>query len=160
MATKIKRTRKRRALELFDSTLDYGLLSELTGFAIKRANVIDFASFGNTLDDKTVTPLRFSMLNLIGCNPGLQQVQLADALGLSRSATTVTIDYWDERGCVERRSDPADRRSYGIYLTDEGRTRLDRIAGLVAAHDKKFTENLTRAELVELRRLLAKLYMR
>jgi DNA-binding MarR family transcriptional regulator len=150
---------KRKALKLFDPGLDYGLLSELTGFRMRRASVIDFASFGEASGDPTITPLRFSVLELIGANPGLQQVQIGQALGLSRPAVSVTIDFWEQRGCVERRPAPDDRRSNGIYLTSKGEDRLGALQKQVAAHDRKLTVGLTETEIDELHRLLEKIYL-
>jgi DNA-binding MarR family transcriptional regulator len=99
------------------------------------------------------------MLELIGCNPGLQQVQLGNALGLSRSAATLSIDFWEERGCLERRTDPADRRSFGIYLTDGGEAELARLRLLVRQADEALTSGLDQGEIAELRRLLAKIHL-
>ena len=160
MATRITRSARRKTLRLFDPKLDYGLLPALTGFRLRRASVIDFSFFGEASGDATITPLRFSMLELIGANPGLQQVQIAQALGLSRPAVSVTIDFWEQRGCVERRSAPGDRRSNGIFLTDVGRERLDQLETQVAAHDRQLTDALTAEEIEELHRLLAKIYSR
>lgn len=160
MATRTKQAEKRASLKLFDQALDYGVLARLTGFALRRASVIDFARFSEAIGDATITPLRFSLLELVGQNPGFQQVQLADALGLSRSAATVTIDYWEQRGSLERRPDPNDRRSYGIYLTREGETQLKRLEQLVIEHDRWLTRKLEPAERATLGELLEKICAR
>jgi DNA-binding MarR family transcriptional regulator len=99
------------------------------------------------------------MLELIGRNPGLQQIQLGNALGLSRSAATLTIDFWEVRGCIERRSDKADRRSFGIYPTAKGEAELTRLRRLVLEADIALTGALTDEETAELRRLLAKIHL-
>ena len=36
------------------------------------------------------------------------------------------VDELEQRGLVERRRNPADRRSYALYLTDQGRAKLAR----------------------------------
>lgn len=136
------------------------MLSRLTGFGLRRAQLLVFSRFARSVEDKTVTPLRFSMLALIGANPGLQQAQLAQALGLSRPTATVTIDYWQRRHCLERRSDPRDRRSNGIHITPEGRGALAALQKVVLAHDRELTDHLADGEVEELRRLLEKLYSR
>jgi len=151
---------RRESFRPFDPALDFGVLSELTGFGLRRAQLLVFSRFARAVGDKTVTPLRFSMLALIGANPGLQQAQLAQALGLSRPTATVTIDYWQKRRCVRRRSDPRDRRSNGIHITAEGSTVLSALQRLVLAHDRELTEHLTDKEVRELRRLLEKVYSR
>ena len=60
------------------------------------------------------------MLEVIGRNPGLPQTQLAAALALTRPATSLAVDFWEDRGCVERRKIRGDRRSVGVYLTAHG----------------------------------------
>lgn len=152
------RDRRRKSFKPFDPALDLGVLSALTGFAVSRAQIRVFSHFARSVGDKSVTPQRFSMLEVIGANPGLQQSQLADELGLSRPAATVTIDYWQERRCVERRSDPRDRRSNGIYLTPDGRKVLSELEEQVLAHDRELTARLTGGEIEQLCRLLEKIY--
>jgi DNA-binding MarR family transcriptional regulator len=149
-----------RHFKPFDPALDFGVLSQLTGFSLRRAQLFVYGRFAKAVGDKTVTPLRFSMLELIGANPGLQQAQLAEALGLSRPTATLTIDYWEERGFVERRSDPRDRRSNGIHITPRGRQALSALQRLVLAHDRSITSRLTNGEAEELHRLLARVYHR
>jgi len=152
------RSRRRESFRPFDPALDFGVLSELTGFGLRRAQLLVFSRFTKSVGDKTVTPLRFSMLALIGANPGLRQAQLAEALGLSRPTATATIDYWEGRCCVERRSDPRDRRSNGIHITQEGSAVLSTLQKVVLTHDRELTEHLSDREVKELRRLLEKVY--
>jgi DNA-binding MarR family transcriptional regulator len=142
----------------FDPALDLGLLSQLSGFAVRRAQLRVFSRFARSVGDKSVTPQRFSMLEVIGANPGLQQAQLANVLGLSRPAATVTIDYWQARHCVERRSDPKDRRSNGVYITPHGRAVLTELEEQVLAHDRDLTARLTADQVRQLCRLLEKIY--
>ena len=155
-----ERKGRRKTFKPFDPALDLGLLSKLTGFAVRRAQLRVFSRFARSVGDKSVTPQRFSMLEVIGANPGLQQSQLAGVLGLSRPAATVTIDYWQTRHCVERRSDPKDRRSNGIYITPHGREVLRELEEQVLAEDRGLTSRLSDAEIGRLRRLLEKIYSR
>lgn len=143
---------------MFDPSLDYGLLPTLTGFALRRASLLDFGGFGDALGDRSITPLRYSMLEMIGANPGLQQVQLADILGLAKPAATIAIDFWQARKCVTRRKDARDRRSYGVYLTETGEETLSELRRRVVEHDTKLTECLSEAELGHLRQYLKRIY--
>lgn len=143
---------------MFDPSLDYGLLPTLTGFALRRASLLDFGGFGEALGDRSITPLRYSMLEMIGANPGLQQVQLADILGLAKPAATIAIDFWQARECVARRKDARDRRSYGIYLTRTGEETLAELRRRVVEHDRNLTRCLSDGELRELRNSLKKIY--
>lgn len=143
---------------MFDPSLNYGLLPSLTGFALRRASLLDFSQFSDALGDRSITPLRYSLLEVVGANPGLQQVQLADILGLAKPAATLAIDFWESRDCVTRRRHERDRRSYGIYLTETGKRILTELQRRVVEHDRSLTNCLSEAELENLRSYLKKIY--
>ena len=149
---------RHRAPSLEGDGVDYGLLTDLTGFSVKLAWILGHGLLSREFDESGITPHRFSVLEVIGRNPGLQQTQLAAALALSRPATTLAVDFWEERRCVERRDTPGDRRSFGVFLTPHGEQELKRLRALVRKADAALTADLTAAETAELRRLLAKIH--
>ena len=149
---------RRRGLTFADSAVDLGLLTELTGFSIKLVWLLGHGLLAREFGDTGITPHRYSMLEVIGRNPGLQQTQLAAALALSRPATTLVIDFWEQRGCVERRKIPGDRRSFGICPTPHGERELARLRELVREADAALTSGLTQAEILALKRLLKKIH--
>jgi DNA-binding MarR family transcriptional regulator len=57
---------------------------------------------------------------------------IADLLRCDRSAVTWITDRLEERGYVERRSDPRDRRVKLLALTDEGRKVREEIRARLA----------------------------
>jgi DNA-binding MarR family transcriptional regulator len=137
--------------------VDYGLLAEVTGFPLRVAWILGRNLLAREFDESGLTPHRYSVLEVIGRNPGLQQTQLAAALALTRPATTLAIDFWQERGCVERRNTPGDRRSFGVFLTERGQVELDSLRAKVREADDELTANLDKHEIEELRRLLRKI---
>ena len=148
-----------RKVTLTDAPVDYGLLGDLAGFSVKLVWIIGYGLLMRGFGNSGVTPLRFSMLELIGRNPGLPQIQLANALGLSRPAATLAIDFWAERGCVERRPDPSDRRSVGVFATAKGEQELEWLRAAVREADDALTKRLTPQEVTQLRTLLAKIHL-
>jgi DNA-binding MarR family transcriptional regulator len=149
---------RHRAPSLSRSDIDYGLLPELTGFSVKLTWLLADALLARELSDPGITPLRFSMIEVIGRNPGLQQMQLAAALALSRPATTLELDFWENRGCIERRKLAGDRRSFGVYATSLGMHELERLRPLIRRADLALTSELTDAEASELHGLLKKIH--
>ena len=147
-----------RAPAFAGSLVDYGLLPDLTGFSVKLVWILGHGLLAREFGDTGITPHRFSMLEVIGRNPGLQQTQLAAALALTRPATTLAVDFWEERDCVERRKIPGDRRSFGVYPTPHGEQELSRLQKLVHKADAALTAGLSDAEVRELRRLLKKIH--
>ena len=83
---------------------------------------------------------------------------LAEALPITRSGTTRLVDRLEQDGLVERRSYESDRRGNLILLTRKGR-EIFREAGRVHLRgiDEHIGSRLTKDEMDELRRLLAKL---
>lgn len=150
---------RNKAPKLVDAPIDYGVPAECTGFSVKLVWILAYGLLRRAFGDSGITPQRFSMLELIGRNPGLQQVQLGNALGLSRPAATLIIDFWQDRGCIERRSDQKDRRSFGIYPTTRGMDELARLRPLVLQADAALTSGLAESEIAELRRLMAKIHL-
>ena len=138
--------------------VDYGVLDELLGYAIRRAQIKVYAHFFKSIGDQTTTPQRFTVLSIIGSNPGLQQTQIANIMGVARPGATALIDYWERRDCVERRRDPGDRRSYGIYVTDCGQRLLAALRERVRGHDAAVAAHLSASEVKHLMALLNKLY--
>ena len=149
---------RHRSPQLAQADVDYGILPELTGFSVKLVWILGHALLMRGLGDSGITPHRFSILEVIGSNPGLQQTQVAAALALSRPATTLAIDFWEDRDCVERRRLPGDRRSFGVFLTPTGERELTRLRSVMRDADVALTADLNTAELQQLRGLLQKMH--
>jgi len=76
---------------------------------------------------------------------------------LTSGSMTAAVDRLEERGLVERRDDPDDRRTRVVHLTDEGRKLIRK---LFAVHEKdmeRAVSALNAGELEELSGLLRKL---
>lgn len=138
-------------------SINYGLLDELAGYAVRRAQIAIYADFYKSIGDETITPQRFATLVIIGKNPSLRQVQLAKILGVARPGVTAIVDFWQKRGVVERKKIPDDRRSYGIVLTNEGERTLKDIQSIVNEHEKRITKNMSAEEVQTLIHLLSKI---
>ena len=149
---------RHRAPALGETAVDYGLLTGLTGFSVKLVWILSRSLLSREFGVSDITPYRFSILEVIGRNPGLQQSQLAAALALTRPATTLAVDFWEKRGCVERRKIAGDRRSIGVYPTPHGERELARLRKSVRKADDALTGGLTEVEARELRRLLEKIH--
>ena len=78
---------------------------------------------------------------------------IADLLRCDRSAVTWITDRLEERGYVERGSDPHDRRVKLLALTDEGRRVREEIRARMATPPEPLTR-LSRTEQRQLRDLL------
>lgn len=73
-----------------------------------------------------LTPLginarQFGVLSLLGAQDGLSQHLLCGALGIHRNVMVDLVDELEDRGLVERRRHPADRRAHALHLLPAGR---------------------------------------
>ena len=122
--------------------LRYGVLDELLGYALRRAQNALYLDFYRATQGEDISPQRFAALVLVAENPGMRQGLLAQAMGLHRSGALRLTDWLTEQGWVERRDDPQDARSWGLHLTGAGRRRLARIEQAVRTHDRGLIEAL------------------
>lgn len=62
---------------------------------------------------------------------GARVSELAADIGMTSSAITQSVTALEERGLVGRRMDPEDRRAVLVYLTDEGKARIDSLMSIL-----------------------------
>jgi DNA-binding MarR family transcriptional regulator len=137
--------------------LDYDVLDDLLGYAVRRAQLAMQDSFHEAARGLDTTPARFTALVVIGANPGLNQTVLGKVLGIARSGAMQLIDWFEARDLVERRRAPNDARAWGVHLTSRGEKLTARLKQRVAAQEAQWTEKLSSRERSQLFRLLSKL---
>lgn len=89
-----------------------------------------------------LTPPHAGILRVIASEPGLSQQALSARLELLPSRVVTYIDELEERGYVERRSHPRDRRLRALYLTATGRKLLRKLSELARQHERRLTAGL------------------
>ena len=99
-------------------------------------------------------PRLFGVLTALVTAGPVSQQQLADRLRVNRTMMVSVVDELERDGLVERRRDPADRRSYNLYVTPAGRDLLATLDAEVAGAETVMTAPLTAAERARLNELL------
>src|SRR5271169_1410833 len=123
--------------------LQLGELSELLGYSLKRAQLKIFEDFLRCVAPLQLTPAQFSVLLLVDKNPGRNQTEIANTLGILRPNFVAMLDGLESRDLCTRVRSVNDRRSHHLVLTDKGRTTLARAKKLVAAkHEARLNELL------------------
>lgn len=128
------------------SEADRGMLPELVGYHLRRAQNAVFNHFIDSLTGHGVSPGQFGVLTLIDANEGLSQSALAKTLGIERSTMVAVIDRLEAQGCVERKLSETDRRSYALALTEAGTELLSRARSQVRSHERHINADLSDAE--------------
>lgn len=137
--------------------LDLGMLTELSGYLVRRAQLAIWQDFLRGFAGTGITPAQFSALVVIGANPGVIQTVLANALAIERSAMVPLIDHLEELGLAIRVPSASDRRSRALHLTARGAAVLRDLERLVREHEARVTAALTPAEHEALLALLRKM---
>lgn len=149
-----KRARKARAPS---AKLDYGLLSGLIGYNLRRAQAVVFDDFIRAMADARITPGQFGVLTMIRANPGISQSALARGIGTERSTMVAVLHELEARGLAERGAAQHDRRSHALRLTPQGEALLRELEPKVRAHERRIAGDLSPAEIRRLIALLRRL---
>jgi DNA-binding MarR family transcriptional regulator len=110
--------------------------------------------FSERLAPLGLEPRQFGMLTRLAANEGKSQQAVGELIGLNPTRMVFLVDELEKQGLVERRRNPADRRSYELYLTDQGRAKLSEAQGVSAGNDREIGASLTGAQRRELATLL------
>ena len=91
-----------------------------------------------------LTRAQWVILFWLDRQPGLSQKELAEILEVEPITVARLIDRLEERGMVERRADPGDRRVWRLHLLPPARPGAGRVARERAAMLAHATTGLTR----------------
>jgi DNA-binding MarR family transcriptional regulator len=116
------------------------------------------ARFAQRIAGLDLTPAETGLLRLVAWQPGQSQQVLARQIRTPPSRLVLLVDHLEERGLIERRRNPDDRRHHALYLTAAGGQFLkSRLGPIGAAHEDDICAALTPAEREQLRGLLSRI---
>ena len=127
-------------------------LQEETETALKLWVVLNRASravadrLRGKIDEEGLSPSEFGVLEVL-FSKGRQLVgELGSLILLTSGSMTYVIDKLQERGLVQRRPCPGDRRALHVELTDQGRELIARIFPQHAEEVRRLMGGLTQEE--------------
>jgi len=104
-----------------------------------------------------VTRPQWQVLALVNRNEGINQGGLAELIEVEPITVARMVDRLQESELIERRSDPADRRAWRLFLTDKGRDLLRQLQPCGAATAAVMLEGIAEAERAQLADLLERM---
>jgi MarR family transcriptional regulator, temperature-dependent positive regulator of motility len=143
MATSTDTTAPAISIDLYDQP----------GHLIRRAHQISVSMF-HDLMGRQITPVQYSILRMLQELPGLDQVTLAQRVGLDTSTTADIAVRLEAKGWIVREVLP--RRQRRLLLTQEGEKLLDELIPAVDALNHGLLDGMGEEDAQALLRLLRK----
>ena len=125
------------------------------GHLLRRAQQISISLFYDELGDE-LTPVQYAILTQLATHPGIDQVSLAGLAAIDTSTGATVCARLEEKGLLERKIIPHNRRQRALTITPNGarlleslevgalRLRERLLAPLTAAEQRQFMELLAR----------------
>jgi DNA-binding MarR family transcriptional regulator len=120
------------------------------GWAIKDASLAAFEAAGES-------PYHYSVLAVLEESARETQATIADSLGYDRSWLVGLLDELEEKGLIERRRDPADRRRHLVTLQPAGKQKLAELRAISKSVEEEFLAPLDPEQRATLHQLLLQL---
>jgi DNA-binding MarR family transcriptional regulator len=139
-----------RAVKAPTRPISVGLLPNLLGYNIRRAEIALWRDLNSTVGEGIVRPGIFSLMILVEANPGIAQIDLANQLDIDKATIVGLVHYLQKQKWVIREQSTIDRRRTGVFLTAIGTRMLAKLRNEMLEHEKRFTRLFTQAELAML----------
>jgi DNA-binding MarR family transcriptional regulator len=126
-----------------------GFTISTTGYAVAR-------QFREALAPLELEPREFALLRSVATSEGVTQQAIGERMGVAPSRMVAFVDSLEQRGLLERRQNPDDRRARALFLTPAGRELLERAFAVAIGHERRLSGELTDDEREQLLDLLAR----
>ena len=126
-------------------------------FQLAKANQIGSRFLGQKVAKLNITPVQALVLGFLRDEDRITSSELGKRTELDSATLTGIIDRLEAAELIERRGNPADRRSIHVHLTEQGRFLGTEAVRLIAEANVAFLEMLSEKERGELRRIIKKL---
>ncbi|TMM27848.1 MAG: winged helix-turn-helix transcriptional regulator [Actinobacteria bacterium] len=126
-------------------------------FLLKRLGYAAKEQAMGAYEETGLHPYHHAILIVLGEGSPETQGSIADTLGYDRGQLVGLLDELEERGLVERRRDPHDRRRHLVRLTPDGKRTLSRMRMIARRSEEEFLDPLSEKERSTLHALLFRL---
>lgn len=130
----------------FYQAISLGPLDGLVGYHLRRAFAALRSDFTRTFEGSGMRQVLFGILSVISANPGINQGNVARALGIQRPNMVALLNELVERGLVARTVDRQDRRAFLLKLTPSGKSTMTRVLTRIRVHEERMLHDLTSEE--------------
>ena len=138
--------------------IDTRYLETLLGYNTRRASLTIISRFMERMAEFDLRPVDFSVLSLIGHNPGITSRELCSALNILPPNMVGFLKAFEKRDLIERTPHPTDGRAMGLSLTQNGQQLMQKAEAAAIESDSSAAHQLSAVEQKTLMRLLKKIY--
>lgn len=130
-------------------------------FLLNRAQHKVFSHVDLVCDERfDISVTQCGVLMFIAKNPGCQAKQVAQAMGLNKSALSGLLNRMEKKQLIERKPCQHDARASLLYSSDKGLEKLALVKPLLAELSQALTEGFSEAEIEVILRFLNRLICR
>ena len=122
-------------------------------FLLSQVGAHAAALFAERIAPLKLKPYHAGILRILGAGSELTQQALSDRLGMFPSRLVGLLDEVETLKLIERRANPADRRTYVLHLTKAGRDTLSELGKVARQLEDDLCAGLDKKD----RKLLAQL---
>jgi DNA-binding MarR family transcriptional regulator len=123
-------------------------------YLIKQLELAVRSRLDEMLRPAAITPLQYTALTVLERRSDLSTAALARNSFVTDQSAADMVTALEQRGLIERRPDPADRRRRVLRLTAQGRELLDELREDVAAVEARMVAPLDATQADDLRRYI------
>ncbi len=127
---------------------------QAVGFVVSSIGYAIGRRFKEVLAPLALEPREFALLRAVGHAEGQSQQAIGERLQIPPSRMVAFVDALEQRGLLERRHNPLDRRTRELHLTDGGLELLGRAFVLAAGLERELCAELSAGEREQLLVLL------
>jgi len=127
------------------------------GYHLRRAQTVVLDDVGRRMGTLGLNPRDFTVMSVIGANPGINASRIAQSLPMKTSNLSVLLVKLKRRGLVRRADGEEFSRVQSLHLTREGVELLEEARRQHREHLSFLERILGRAQMAQLIRALRKL---
>ncbi len=139
--------------------IDTRFLESVLGYNVRRASLSIIELFMQRMAPYGLGPVDFSVLSLVGDNPGITSRQLCATLNILPPNLVGLVNTLEKRELIERLPHPHDGRAVGLHPTEIGRKLLRKAQTTACNLEIEATAKLSATQRKTLMRLLQKIYL-
>jgi DNA-binding MarR family transcriptional regulator len=132
-------------------------LLDSSAFLLKRLGFLAKSQSMEAYEGLGLHPYHHAILAVLDEGSRETQGAIADALGYDRGQLVGLLDELEDRGYVDRRRDPADRRRHIVRLTPDGKRALAKLRTIARKLQDELLSALDEGERAQLHALLLRL---